>query len=159
VERPSYGGTLGLGSLWVSDFDFDEVRRYDPADGTLAATIEVASPAGLIVADGALWVAGHRDGTVRRFDPATNQVVAAVRVGRDGPSGPHELAIAEGRVWVGIPNEGTVVSIDPGTNAVAGRVSVDAPAAPCGGISSYGGLLFISSCANSGPSRSSTLRR
>ena len=147
--RPSYGGMLAEGSIWISDFDYDEVRRYDPADGTLTATIPVDAPAGMEFGDGSLWVAGHRDGTVRRIDPSTNKEVAAIEVGKDGGSGPHQVAYIDDRVWVGIPNQREVVAIDPETNKVDGRIEVEFPASPCGGIGEDRGRLIVGSCAAS----------
>jgi DNA-binding beta-propeller fold protein YncE len=147
--RPSYGGMLAEGSIWVSDFDYDEVRRYDPADGTLMATIHVDAPAGMEFGDGSMWVAGHRDGTVRRIDPATNKEVASIDVGGNGPSGPHELGYFHDRLWVGIPNQREVVAIDPKTNKVDGRIEVESPASPCGGIGEDRGRLIVGSCGDS----------
>ena len=147
--RPSYGGMLAEDSIWVSDFDYDEVRRYDEADGTLIASIPVDAPAGMEFGDGSLWVAGHRDGTVRRIDPSTNKELARIEVGENGSSGPHEVAYIDGRVWVGIPSQHEVVAIDPKTNKVDGRIEVEFPASPCGGIGEDRGRLLVGSCGDS----------
>jgi len=146
-ERTSVFGAVGSGSIWVSDFDLDQVRRYDETSGALTATIITPEPEGLLFHRGSLWVTEHRTGSVSRIDPATNMVVATVKVGSAGTSGPERLLAAGGRIWSGIPRDMTVAGIDPSTNKPAGTIAVMAPGDPCGDMASYGDRLYLSGCA------------
>lgn len=147
-ERPSVLGAVGFGSLWVSDFDLDEVRRYDAETGELTATIETTKPSGLVATDDAIWVADHRTGSVSRIDPEADQVVSRIEVGPEGTSGPDRLFWSHDLVWAGIPNSGSVVAVDPSADAPSGSVKIESPAVPCGDMGSYGDRLFVSSCAS-----------
>jgi hypothetical protein len=142
-------GAIGFGSIWVTDFDNDEVRRYDEGDGSLQSVIEVADPEGIIVAGDSVWVAEHRTGSVARIDPETDQIAATVEVGTSGTSGPERLIAVNDQIWTGIPRDLAVAGIDATTNAAIGAIEVAAPGNPCGDIGSFGDRLYISGCASS----------
>lgn len=147
-ERPSVFGAVGFGSIWVGDFDKDEVRRYDENSGDLTIAVSVAKPEGLVVAGDSVWVTNHRTGSVSRIDPATNLVVATVELGREGASGPERIIAAGGNIWTGIPNELAVGGIDPETNQPLGLIKVQAPGIPCGDIGVHDDRLYVSGCAD-----------
>ena len=146
--RPAVVAAVGFGSLWVSDFDRDQLRRYPLTGGAPSATIDTPKPTGLLVAADALWVANHRDGSVSRIDPTSGDIAATVAVGKAGPRGPEWFASLGDLIWVTVANEGKVAAIDPATNKAVGSIPVDQPAVPCGGILARGTRLFVSSCAS-----------
>jgi YVTN family beta-propeller protein len=147
-ERPSVFGAVGFGSIWVGDFDKDEVRRYDESSGVLTMVVSTAKPEGLVVAGDAVWVTNHHTGSVSRIDPATNLAVATVKLGREGNSGPERIIAAGGNIWTGIPNELAVGGIDPESNKSLGLIKVLAPGIPCGDISVHDNRLYISGCGD-----------
>ena len=149
TRRPSVVAAVGFGSLWVSDFERGEIRRYGMTGGTPVAIIETPAAAGLLVTGDGLWVANHHDGSVSRIDPALGKVVATIVVGRAGRSGPENFAALGDHIWVTIANEGVLAGIDPAAARSIGSIAVQEPAIPCGGIGSYDTRLFVSSCADS----------
>ncbi len=74
----------GAGSLWSS-----QVKRVDPATGTVTASIPVAGAYQVLFWRGTAWVlALRRSLTLIRIDPATNQVTGEpVPVGKPVPAG------------------------------------------------------------------------
>jgi hypothetical protein len=148
-KRFSVFGAIGFGSIWVTDFENDEVRRYDEGDGSLQSVIETSDPEGIIVAGDSVWVAEHRTGTVARIDPETDQIAATVEVGTSGTSGPERLIAVNDQIWTGIPRDLAVAGIDAATNAAIGAIEVAAPGNPCGDIGSFGDRLYISGCSSS----------
>jgi virginiamycin B lyase len=147
-DRPSVLGAVGSGSIWVSDFDLDQVRRYDEKSGALTATISTPKPEGLLFDKGALWIGDHRSGSVSRVDPKTNRVVATVKVGSVGSSGPERLIAAGGRIWAGIPRDLSIAGVDPATNRAAGTIPVTFPGNPCGDLGTFGDRLYVSGCGS-----------
>ena len=138
-------GALGFGSIWVTDFYLDEVRRYAEGDGSLQSVITVVKPSSIIVADDSVWVAEHRTGSVARIDPET-EIVVSVEVGTTGTSGPEHLIAVDDQIWTGVPRDHTVAGIDATTNAVIGAIGVSEPGFPCGDIGSFGDRLYVSGC-------------
>jgi len=149
TERFSVSGAVGFGSIWVADFDNDEVARFDEADGSLQSVIETVDPVGIVISGDSLWVTEHRAGSVVRIDPETEQITETVLVGTVGTSGPSALMSVNDQIWTGIPRDLTVAGIDPDTNDVIGAIEVAAPGNPCGGMGSFGDRLFISGCGDS----------
>jgi virginiamycin B lyase len=147
-DRPGVLGAVGSGSIWVSDFDLGQVRRYDEKSGALTATISTPNPEGLLFDKGALWIGDHRSGSVSRLDPKTDRVVATVKVGSVGPSGPERLIAAGGRIWAGIPRDLDIAGIDPAANKAAGTIPITFPGNPCGDLGSFGDRLYVSGCAS-----------
>jgi len=149
TKRFSVFGAVGFGSVWVSDFDNDEVRRYDEGDGSLQSVIEFTDPEGIIVAGDSVWVAEHRAGSVARINPETDEIATTVQVGTSGTSGPERLIEVNDQIWVGIPRDLAVAGIDASTNSVLGPIEVAAPGNPCGDIGSFGDRLYVSGCGAS----------
>jgi streptogramin lyase len=123
-ERPSVLGAVGSGSIWVSDFDLDQVRRYEEKTGVWKATIPTPKPTGVLFEKGELWIGDHRTGSVSRVNPETNEVVATVKVGSEGTSGPEALIAAGGRIWTGIPRDSVIAGVEPATNKPAGTIPI-----------------------------------
>jgi YVTN family beta-propeller protein len=120
-----YGLAVGVGALWVSDFDNNVVYRLDPATGKRIATIATpAGPLSVLVVDGAVWVANHHAGSVSRIDPATNEVVKTISVGPAGPGGPGFPAAVAHSLWVGFGFQSTVVHVDTQNNTVIATVNL-----------------------------------
>jgi virginiamycin B lyase len=133
---------VGAGSVWVSDFDRNQVNRIDPATNTVVATIHVgAAPEGIAFSPGAVWVANHHDGTVSRIDPTTDTVVATVvipdQIETDGPQG---IAASADAVWVAASGSAAVYRIDPATNTVVSKIP---ETAPCGSVILAAGSVWV----------------
>ena len=137
---------VGFGSIWVGDWDFGKLYRFDAASGELQATLEMSSPTSVVVTDDAVWVTNHHDGTLTRVDPATNKVAATVAVTSAGESGPHQLLVDGDSLWVGIPRDYTVAQVDATTNALAATIPVDRPGEPCGALAMAADRLYVTGC-------------
>ncbi len=137
ADAPSVVAAVGFGSLWVSDFDGGEVRKYDLTGGTPVDTISTPNPGELLVFGDDLWLANHHTGSVSRIDPSTGEKVATISLGRSGSKGPGSFGVMDDRIWVTVANEGTVAGIDPATDQSIGSIPVEAPGVPCGGIGSF----------------------
>jgi streptogramin lyase len=91
----------GAGSLWSS-----QVKRVDPATGTVTASIPVAGAYQVLFWRGSAWVLTlRRSLTLIRIDPATNQVTGEpVPVGKPVPVGqgtePSVMATGPTGLWV-----------------------------------------------------------
>jgi virginiamycin B lyase len=91
----------GAGSLWSS-----QVKRIDPATGTVTASIPVAGAYQVVFWRGSAWVLALRQSlTLIRIDPATNQVTGQpVPVGKPVPTGqgtePSVMAAGPTGLWV-----------------------------------------------------------
>jgi hypothetical protein len=110
------GVRAGLGSVWVTLPDKDELLRIDPADGSIVAEIPVgAGPRFLAVGEGGVWVQNNRDGTVTHVDQ-DGAVVATISVDPSGIDG-GDIATGGGFVWARI-TRALVAKIDPATDAV-----------------------------------------
>ncbi len=106
------------GSLWVSEFGNDTVRRLDPETMGLLQAIKVGSgPVGLAVADDGVWVANYADNTVQKINKDSNEAGEPVAL---GVKGPNELVVAGENLWIVVQGEkekkkGSVVRYQPGT--------------------------------------------
>ena len=140
---------VGFGSVWVSDFYTDTVRRLDDQTGALQRVIHVplnSGPEGIAIANGSVWVANHYAGTVSRIDPAKNRVVDAIRVSYTGRGGAQKIAAGLGSLWVGVGNKQAVVRIDPRTNKIAATIPLPRSVTPCGGIAVSAAAVWVTSC-------------
>ena len=140
---------VGFGSVWVSDFYTDTVRRLDEETGALQALIHIkpnSGPEGIAIANGSVWVANHYAGTVSRIDPAKNRVVRSVRVSYTGRGGAQEIAAGLGSLWVGVGNKQAVVRIDPRKNKVVATIKLPRSVTPCGGIAVSAAAVWVTGC-------------
>jgi YVTN family beta-propeller protein len=163
VERrvdPNSGPTaiaLGAdGTVWMTDFDADNVVEIDPA-GEITTISVGHGPTSIAVGDGGVWVTDTGDDAVVRIDPATRAVTSTIDVGQ----APQGIALGDESVWVANSGDGTVSRIDPrsgrmlATIRVAGSpqdvtvdgrrvwVTVDAPAASTGPPGIRGGTIRL----------------
>jgi YVTN family beta-propeller protein len=112
---------LGEGAVWVANYPNNIVRRIDPRNGKVTASIRVGSgPIAISVAGGAVWVVNQNDGSVSRIDPRTNSVIKAISVG----AAPSSVAAGAGAVWVANAGDGTISRIDLQANVVSSTISV-----------------------------------
>lgn len=146
IRRPGQTFVVAFDSLWVTDWDFGKLYRFDPESGAIEATLEMPGPVDVVATDDAVWVTNHQDGTVSRVDPATNTVTDKVQVTDAGDSGPHDLLADGQNLWVGVPRDQAVARIDMPTRTVAATIPVAKPADPCGGLLRDGDRLFITGC-------------
>jgi len=141
-DIPKHGTAVraGLGGIWISYPDTDEVLRVDPATGRVVARIGVGDePRFLDVGLGGVWVMNQFDGSVSHIDPKTNRVVDTIEIDDSGISG-GDLTIGEGSVWVRASLE-LVAVIDPEKGRVVRRIG---PSLGSGSASAGDGQLWIS---------------
>ena len=107
----------GLGAVWLlnpDEFQYDTLRRIDPATNRITASYRLDSSAGgFAVGDDSIWVAMYYDNTVERLD-AHGHVLARIDVGLQ----PQFIHIAFGSVWASNHHGRSVTRIDPRTNRV-----------------------------------------
>jgi outer membrane protein assembly factor BamB len=143
----TYDMTAGLGALWVTSIDRNQLLRIDPRAHRVLGRIDVGRlPTGVATADGAVWVIAHAgDPTgaayaLTRVDPAGDR---ATRLRLDRAAGhvlgagglPRLHATATGLLWALDAYGG--VRLDPQTGAVSRRVRWPLP----GGIGANGYAL------------------
>ena len=104
---------LGLGSLWVANYEDDTVWRIDvPGRGeplTIQPIVVGDGPVDVAVSDDAAWVVNSLEGTLSRIDPTSNEVVATVEVGNE----PRRVAVADDEVWVTVRGAVALGTVQP----------------------------------------------
>jgi glutamine cyclotransferase len=106
------GVTFDGRHVWIASGD--KLHAFDPADGTVHRTIEVASHAGTAF-DGEHLFQIAED-VIHKIDPKSSRVLATIPApGGGGDSG---LAWAEGTLWVGQHRGRKIHQIDPETGAI-----------------------------------------
>jgi streptogramin lyase len=154
VAGPFGGGVwhdivLAEGSLWVTDFDADLVRRLDAGTGRVQAVVRLArgsAPAGVAGAAGFVWVAAEHDGALLRIDPRTNRVAARIALVPPGNRGPRAVAAGLGSVWVDAPGAQAVFRIDPRTSRIRAIVRFPLAIVPCGSIAVSPRAVWVGGC-------------
>jgi glutamine cyclotransferase len=111
VERVN-GVTFDGRHVWIAAGD--KLNAFDPANGEVQRSIEVASHAGTAFDGKHLFqIAEDR---IHRIDPETGRVLATIPApGNGGDSG---MAWAEGSLWVGQHRARRIHQIDPETGAI-----------------------------------------
>jgi streptogramin lyase len=138
---------VGLGSVWVADFDANLVRRLDVHTGQVRAEIPVPdNPIAIMIHRGQIWVAAHRGGSVSRIDPGSNEVASVTRVGPTGPRGPMDVAAAGDSVFVGVFSTNQVVRLDASSAKVTRRFTLPQGVYACGGMTPDRSVLWVTSC-------------
>ena len=114
------------GELWIADFGWGQISRYDlETDEEVAIIRGVPSPTDVIVAEGSVWAPIHTGrtdadepisagGMVARIDPATNKVVSSTKV---WPR-PYYMTAGFGGIWTGTATGGSVDRVDVATEEV-----------------------------------------
>ncbi|MBI2738311.1 MAG: PQQ-binding-like beta-propeller repeat protein [Rhodospirillales bacterium] len=117
-----YGPFQGVDHVAGVTFDGDHVwfaagdtlKAFDPANGNVERSIDVAAHAGTAF-DGRHLFQISED-RIQKIDPKTGQVLATIPApGKGGDSG---LAWAEGTLWVGQHRGRKIHQIDPETGAI-----------------------------------------
>jgi glutamine cyclotransferase len=107
-----HGLTFDGENVWFASGD--RLNAFNPANGKIARTIEVAGHAGTAF-DGKHLFQLAED-RIQKIDPKTGQVLATIpSPGGGGDSG---MAWAEGSLWVGVYRERKIHQIDPQTGAI-----------------------------------------
>ena len=147
VPRGATAIRAGLGGLWLTYFDLDEVLRVDPSTGEVVATIPVADgPRFLNVGEGGVWVMAQKDGAACHIDPAEDRLLGCTVVDPDGIFG-GDISTGERFVWLRASNE-LVAQIDPSTGEVVRRIG-DPEAS--GGVGAGSGQLWLVAHAEVAP--------
>jgi len=113
------------GELWIADFEWSEVTRYDLDADRVVATIAVSHPTDIAFGEGAIWAPVHigrasesepitAGGQVLRIDPVTNAITTRANV---GPR-PYYIATGFGAAWTGTATGASVDRIDAATGEV-----------------------------------------
>jgi glutamine cyclotransferase len=91
----------------------DKLNAFDPANGKMVRTIDVAAHAGTAFDGEHLFqIAEER---IQKIDPETGQVLATIPTPSGGASG---LAWAEGSLWVGQHRRRKIHQLDPETGEI-----------------------------------------
>jgi glutamine cyclotransferase len=90
------------------------LKAFDPADGKMLRTLDVAARAGTAFDGRHLFQLA--DGQIQKIDPETGRVIATIPAPEGG--GDSGLAWAEGVLWLGKYRERKIHQIDPKTGAV-----------------------------------------
>jgi glutamine cyclotransferase len=106
------GVTFDGQNVWFASGD--KLNAFDPSNGKVQRTIEVAAHAGTAFDGKYLYqIAEDR---IHKIDPKTGKVLATIAApGRGGDSG---LAWAEGTLWVGNYRDRKIYQINPDTGEV-----------------------------------------
>jgi streptogramin lyase len=130
----------GLGGVWLTYFDLNEVVRVDPINGAVIATIPVAEgPRFFDVGGGGVWVMAQAAGALCHVDPKTNRLVTCVQIDPTSVQG-GDLTVGAGSVWFRGSAE-LVAQVDPATGKVVARFG---PAQGSGSASAGSNELWIS---------------
>ena len=108
------------GELWIADFGWSEVTRYDLRTDKVVAVIPVSAPTDILFAEGSIWLPVHLgrtsdsepidgpSGQLVRIDPGTNTVAKRIKAGHR----PYYLASGFGAIWTGNATSGAVSRAD-----------------------------------------------
>lgn len=133
---------LGIGpdgSIWVTQFDLNQVLKFDPSGALVPGFPKPVAGDGrnrsvAVSSDGHAWVDGSLGRTVTRLD-ANGNLVKVIDLGADGQS-PRGIAVdSNGKIWVACTLSHTAKRIDPngggdGLGAVDLTVPLGRGAAP-----------------------------
>ena len=132
------GIAVGMGALWVANYNANTVSRLDPTSLEPASPHPInvgKGPIGLAVGGGAVWVADSFENEVSRIDPLTDASTST-------PVGRHPVAVVfgYGSVWVANSKSGTVSRIDPKTGRLVATIRVGGDP---GGIAIGAGRVWV----------------
>ncbi|MDP9255712.1 MAG: ABC transporter substrate-binding protein [Actinomycetota bacterium] len=121
-DTPS-GMTFGLGSLWITSPNRQEVLRVDPSSREVTDRIPVAGqPGSIVTGAGAIWVASTLGGSIQRIDPATDRATQTIRLGGANTGA---IAFYAGRLWVADTIDHALVVVDARTGEITNTYSLD----------------------------------
>jgi glutamine cyclotransferase len=111
-----HGVTYDGQRVWFASGD--KLNAFDPANGKMVRSVDVAAHAGTAF-DGRYLFQIAED-RIQKIDPETGRVLATIPAPGGGDSG---LAWAEGSLWVGQYRDRKIHRIDPQTGAVLSTVT------------------------------------
>jgi virginiamycin B lyase len=118
LEQGSIAALVDFGSVWVTNYEKDELYRIDPeTNGVVSTTPLHDRPRFLASGEGAIWVLNQGDGTVQRIDGKTGAVVATIETVTGYRAG-GDIVVGGGYVWVNLKANLPVIQIDPKTNTL-----------------------------------------
>ncbi len=118
-ERPVHGVSFDGSLVWFASGQ--KLQGFEPADGTIARTLDVACDAGTAFDGRHLFqIAGDR---IHRIDPATGEILSSIPAPGGGRAS--GLAWAEGTLWVGRYDDRRIHQIDPDTGAILRTLESD----------------------------------
>ena len=140
------------GSLWVSEYFYNQVLRVDPRRLAVVGRVDVGrSPTDVLGVGDSLFVADSHAAAVTRIDARTGRVVATIAVGdrTNFDGGPVHLTYSGGLVWADVPAQRRLYAIRLRDGRVVARPSV-APALACSLLDPAPGAVIIddSECSN-----------
>jgi glutamine cyclotransferase len=141
LDVTAHAGTAFDGTYFYQISE-NEIRKIDPAKGTVLARIPAPSPSssGLAWAEGTLWVGNHRDRKIHQVDPETGAILRTIESNRFVTG----VTWVDGELWHGTweADESDVRRIDPQTGEVLEQLDM-----PTGvgvsGLESDGGDRFF----------------
>jgi DNA-binding beta-propeller fold protein YncE len=148
------GLTVADGSLWVSEFFYNQVLRIDPSRLQVTRRIDVGrSPVSVLGVGNSVWVADFHSSSLSRIDTGLNRVVqtiAGVGDPKDFNAGPRGLAYVDGVVWANVPAQQELYGVDARTGRLVASHNA-APAYACSVLSAapHAVILDDSLCSNS----------
>jgi glutamine cyclotransferase len=107
-----HGVTFDGRHVWFASGD--KLNAFDPADGTVARTIDVAAHAGTAFDGRHLFQIA--EARIQKIDAQTGRVLGSIPAPGDG--GDSGLAWAEGTLWVGQHRGRKIHQVDPETGAI-----------------------------------------
>lgn len=132
------------GSLWVTEYGGNGIRRFDPVDGAELGAIELDVSAWILASvDDRLWVTNRDEGTVTAIAP-DGAVSATVEL--PGLASPFGIVALAGRLWVSDADRGRLYEIDPATASLVASHELPSPAFA---LAHDGEHLWVS-CGDSG---------
>ena len=134
-NRPC-GVLAAAGSVWVSDYQDNDVARLDVATHRVLSRAKTGtSPCGMAFGAGSVWVEDYGAAAVTRVDATTGKAVRDYAVGNQ----PYDVAFAAGAAWSTDFQDGTLTRID----ATTGRTSKVQIGGNPTGIAPSHGLLWV----------------
>lgn len=107
-----HGVTYDGSQVWFASGD--RINAFDPSDGAVKRSIDVAADAGTAFDGRHLYQIAEK--TIQKIDPTTGKVLATIPAPGDG--GNSGMAWAEGSLWVGQYRARKIHQVDPQTGKV-----------------------------------------
>jgi len=114
VFSPNGGGIAAHGDdIWVTDFNNDELRRYNITSNTFTEFLGVGNPGDVTVdGSGVVWFTERDTDRVGRLDPSTGTFRYTDPLGVE----PQQIAVAsDGQIWFTATFDNVVGRVDPVT--------------------------------------------
>ena len=114
------------GSLWVTEYGGNEIRRFDPVDGEELDAVDVGASAWILAfANDRLWVTNRDEGTVTAIAP-DGAIAATVRL--PDLASPFHIQELAGRLWIADADRGRLYEIEPASASIVATHELPSPA-------------------------------